>query len=148
MPGQAENSWNDGIVADFRAHGGQITEGPLKGSSMLLMTSTGAKSGLPRLAPVAYHKDGGCYVVVGSNSGRDEQPLWLANIQKNPAVSVEVGTEKFQGRARVTQGAERRRLLDERIAAIPQFGRYEQMTKRELPVLVIERVDKPGSTAG
>jgi deazaflavin-dependent oxidoreductase (nitroreductase family) len=139
MPG-TENSWNDGIMADFHAHSGQITEGRLAGARLLLMTTTGAKTGLPRTAPVGYHLDGARYVVVGSNSGRDTQPAWLANVAKNPIVTVEVGTEKFQARATITSGAERRRLLDERIAAIPQFGVYETMTKRELPVLVLERI--------
>jgi deazaflavin-dependent oxidoreductase (nitroreductase family) len=139
MPGPGENSWNDNLMADFRAHGGQITEGRLAGAKMLLMTTTGAKTGLPHTAPVGYHLDAGGYVVVGSNSGRDEQPHWLANVAKNPIVTVEVGTEKFQARARITTGVERRRLLDDRIAAIPQFGIYEKQTKRELPVIVLER---------
>ena len=63
-------------------------------------------------------------------------------------MTVELGTETFQARATITEGAERRRLLDDRIAAVPQFGVYQQMTKRELPVIALERVDKPGQTAG
>jgi hypothetical protein len=63
-------------------------------------------------------------------------------------VTVEVGTEKFQARATITEGAERRRLLDDRIAAVPQFGVYETMTKRALPVIALERLAKPGHTAG
>ncbi len=136
-----ETAWNDAIVADFRAHGGQITQGRLAGSAMLLMTSTGAKTGRPRMSPVGYHMDGDTYVIVGSNSGRDEQPQWLANVVKNPVVTVEVGTEKFRARARITEGAERRRLLDDRIARVPIFGDYEKKAKRELPVLVLERID-------
>jgi len=136
-----ETAWNDGIIADFRAHAGRITQGRLAGASMLLMTSIGARSGLPRIAPVGYHRDGAGYVVVGSNSGRDEQPAWLENVRRNPVVTVEVGTEKFPARARITEGAERRRLLDARIAAVPQFGVYEKNTKRELPVIVLTRIE-------
>jgi deazaflavin-dependent oxidoreductase (nitroreductase family) len=136
-----ETTWNESIMADFRAHGGQITQGRLKGASVLLMTSIGAKSGQPRIVPVAYHRDGGAYVVVGSNSGRADQPAWLENVRKNPVVTVEVGTEKFPAHARIAEGPERRRLLDARIAAIPQFGAYEKMTSRELPVLVLERIE-------
>ncbi len=146
MPDSRENSWNDAIVTDFRAHQGQITQGRLKGASILLMTSTGAKTGQPRLAPVAYHREGDAYVVVGSNSGQDKQPTWLANLRKNPIVTVEVGTEKFQARARITEGPERRRLMDDRIAMVPQFGEYEKMTRRELPVVVLERVGVPASS--
>jgi deazaflavin-dependent oxidoreductase (nitroreductase family) len=142
MPSTAEeSSWNDSLMADFRAHGGQITQGRLAGASMLLMTSTGARTGLPRIAPVGYHRDGAGYVVVGSNSGRPEQPAWLANVSKTPVVTVEVGTDKFQARVRITEGAERRRLLDARIAAVPQFGVYEKMVSRDLPVIVLERIE-------
>ena len=136
-----ETAWNDALIADFRAHDGQISQGRLAGAAMLVMTSTGAKTGLPRTVPLGYHRDGESYVLVGSNSGRDEQPEWLANLRKNPIVTVEVGTETFQARARVTGGSERRRLLDARIAAVPIFGDYERKAKRELPVIVLERID-------
>jgi deazaflavin-dependent oxidoreductase (nitroreductase family) len=142
------NNWNDTILADFRAHAGQITEGRLKGASLLLMTTTGAKTGRSRTAFLGYHLDGGRYIVVGSNQGRDGHPAWLANVRKNPIVIVELGTETFQARATITAGAERRRLLDDRIAAIPQFGVYEKMTRRELPVIALERIDESGQTAG
>jgi deazaflavin-dependent oxidoreductase (nitroreductase family) len=136
-----ETAWNDALIADFRANGGKITQGRLAGAQMLVMTSTGARTGLPRTVPLGYHRDGESYVLVGSNSGREEQPAWLANLGKNPNVTVEVGTEKFQARARVTTGSERRRLLDARIAAVPIFGDYERKAKRELPVIVLERID-------
>jgi len=136
-----ETAWNDAVVADFRAHDGRITQGPLAGAVMLIMTSTGAKTGLPRTVPLGYHRDGERYVLVGSNNGRDEQPEWLANLRKNPIVTLEVGTETFQARATVTGGSERRRLLDARIAAVPIFGDYERKAKRELPVIVLERID-------
>ncbi|MFI5259617.1 MAG: nitroreductase/quinone reductase family protein [Candidatus Limnocylindrales bacterium] len=136
-----ETAWNDAVVADFRAHDGRITQGRLAGAVMLIMTSTGAKTGLPRTVPLGYHRDGERYVLVGSNNGRDEQPEWLANLRKNPITTVEVGTETFQARATVTDGSERRRLLDARIAAVPIFGDYERKAKRELPVIVLERID-------
>ena len=136
-----ETTWNDAVVADFRAHDGRITQRRLAGATMLIMTSTGAKTGLPRTVPLGYHRDGESYILVGSNNGRDEQPEWLANLRKNPIVTVEVGTETFQARATVTGGSERRRLLDARIAAVPIFGDYERKAKRELPVIVLERID-------
>jgi deazaflavin-dependent oxidoreductase (nitroreductase family) len=136
-----ETTWNDAVVADFRAHDGRITQGRLAGATMLIMTSTGAKTGLPRTVPLGYHRDGESYILVGSNNGRDEQPEWLANLRQNPVVTIEVGTETFQARATVTDGPERRRLLDARIAAVPIFGDYERKAKRELPVIVLERID-------
>ena len=135
-----EIAWNAGTIADFRAHEGRITAGPLAGSNLLLLTSTGVRSGKPRTAPLGYTRDGDRYVVVGSNSGRDQQAEWIANIAADPIVTVEVGTEMFQARAEITRDAERRRLLDAHIAAIPIFGRYETMTDRELPVVALERL--------
>lgn len=141
MPIQAaEAAWNESMMADFRSHGGQITQGPLTGASLLLMTSTGAKSGQARTTPLGYTRDGERYVVIGSNSGRDDQPAWLTNVKANPIVTLEVGSERFQARATVTEGAERRRLLDAHIAAIPAFGDYERMTSREIPAVVLERI--------
>jgi len=142
---EQEATWNQAMIADFRAHGGQITQGPLTGSALLLMTSTGAKSGLPRTTPIGYTRDGERYVLVGSNSGRDEQPAWVANVRANPVVEVEVGTETFGATAIIAEGSERRRLLDAHIAAIPIFGRYEQMTTRQLPVIVLSRIDGSGA---
>jgi deazaflavin-dependent oxidoreductase (nitroreductase family) len=135
-----ETSWNASIIGDFRAHGGAITSGPLAGSNLLLMTSTGARSGQPHVAPLGYTRDGDRYVVVGSNSGRPQNPEWLWNIQANPSVTVDVGTASFGAIATITTGAERRRLLDAHIAAIPIFSRYESMAGRELPVVTLERL--------
>ena len=138
-----DGGWNAIIISDFRAHEGRITEGRLAGSNLLLMTTAGARSGKPSTVPVGYTRDGSRYVIVGSNSGKDRQPAWLANIRANPVVTVEVGTERFRARAVVADGAERRRLLDAHIAAIPIFARYETMTVRELPVVVLERIGEP-----
>jgi deazaflavin-dependent oxidoreductase (nitroreductase family) len=143
MPDQAVNSWNDAIVEDFRAHGGKITQGRIAGANLLLLTTIGARSGLPRVAPLGYDRAGESLVVVGSNAGRDSDPVWVANVRKNPNVTVEVGTEKFRARARITEGDERRRLLDVRIAAVPQFGEYQKATSRELPVVVLEPIEEP-----
>ncbi len=138
-------AWNGAMIADFRANRGQITQGRLAGAAMLLMTSTGARTGLPRTAPLGYTRDGDRYVVVGSNNGRDTHPSWLANITTDPIVTVEVGAEAFRARATVTQGSERRRLLDAHISAVPRFADYERMTSRELPVIVLDRIDGAGT---
>ncbi len=143
MPIQpAEIAWNDATIKDFREHGGRITEGPLAGGSLLLLATLGARSGHPRTSPVGYTRDGDRYVIVGSNSGGPRNSAWLYNLQANPVATVEVGEETFQVRATVTAGAERRRLLDAHIAAIPAFGQYERMTTRELPVVTLERIDQ------
>ena len=143
-----EAAWNEKLIADFHAHDGQITLGRLAGASLLVMTCVGSKTGLSRTCPLGYHRDGNSYVIVGSNFGLPKPPEWVANVAKNPIVTIEVGTEKFQARARVTDGAERRRLLDDRIAAVPIFGDYERKSGRELPVVVLDRIDEPGVTPG
>jgi deazaflavin-dependent oxidoreductase (nitroreductase family) len=137
----AEIAWNSSTIKDFREHGGRITEGPLTGHSLLLLTTTGAKSGRLYTAPLGYSRDGDRYVVVGSNSGGPNQSAWLYNVKADPMVTVEVGAETFPARATITDGQERRRLLDGHIAAIPIFARYEQMTDRELPVITLDRLD-------
>src|SRR6478736_3521493 len=139
-PTSDEAAWNERIIADFHEHAGQITQGRLAGADLLLMTSIGASSGEPRIAPLGYTRDGDRYVVVGSNSGLPRQPAWLANIRANPTVSVEVGVETFQGRATITTGAERQRLWAAHVAAIPHFATYETMVERELQVVTIEPV--------
>ena len=138
MADAQELGWNQAIIDDFHAHGGEITLGRLAGSQLLLMTTVGAHTGEKRTVPLGYDRDGDDYIVVGSNSGKAEQASWLANIAANPIVTVEVGTTTFQGRAVATSGADRRRLLDARIARVPIFGDYEQKAApRLLPVVRI-----------
>ena len=135
-----ELSWNDAMIADFRAHDGRITEGRLAGANLLLMTSIGAKTGQPRTIPLGYSRDGDRYVVVGSNSGFPTQPQWLTNIAADPIVKVEVGTEVFHATATVSHDEERQRLWQIHVAAIPYFATYENMTERQLPVVSLERL--------
>jgi len=132
-----ERAWNVSLAAELRANEGKVTRGPLAGSDLLLLTTMGAKSGEPRISPLGYSRDGDRYVVVGSNSGRDWSPAWVANIMANPEVSVEIGAASFKARATIESGAERRRLLDNHIAKIPIFARYETMTDRPLPVVTL-----------
>ncbi len=135
----SEVDWNETHLADFRAHDGEITQGPLKGANVLLLTTTGARSGEPRVTPLGYTSDADRWVVVGSNSGHAHDPAWVANIRADPHVVVEVGTETFPALARITSGAERERLWAAHKAALPVFARYETMTHRELPVIALER---------
>jgi deazaflavin-dependent oxidoreductase (nitroreductase family) len=135
-----ELSWNDAIIADLRAHEGRITEGRLAGANLLLMTSTGAKTGQPRTTPLGYSRDGDRYVVVGSNSGFPTQPVWLTNIAAEPIVKVEVGMEAFRARATVSHDDERERLWQIHVTAIPYFATYEKMTERQLQVVSLERL--------
>jgi len=89
---ERELSGNAAMTAGFRANRGEIVEGRLAGARLLLLTTTGAKTGQPRTAPLGYTRDGDRYVVVGSNSGGPEHATWYGNIQADPNVIVEVGT--------------------------------------------------------
>jgi deazaflavin-dependent oxidoreductase (nitroreductase family) len=128
------------LIADFRAHGGQVTSGPFAGRPVLLLTTTGAKSGQPRLAPLVYSRDDDDYIVVASKGGAPSHPAWYHNLLANPVVTVEAAGETFEARARVTEGAERDRLFAERAATSPNFAEYQKKTTRVIPVVVLERL--------
>lgn len=131
-------AWNEMTMADVRANNGKVTQGPMAGAELLILTTTGAKSGLPRSRPLAFIRDGDAYVIVGSNGGQELPPSWLENIQKDPAVTIEVGGQTLKATAEVTQGDERRRLFDAVIAVMPGFAEYEKnVTSREIPVVRI-----------
>jgi len=142
MPTKEETlAWNEAAIADHRANAGVQTQGPLAGASLLLLTTTGAKSGEKRTQPLGFIQEGDVYVVVGSNWGQETHPAWVANIRKDPNVTAEVGTETFAAIAEVTTGDERRRLFDAVIAAMPPFAEYEKTVKtREIPVVKLTRV--------
>lgn len=130
----------EALIADFRANGGQVTSGPFAGRPVLLLTTTGAQSGEPRLAPLVYSRDGDHYVIVASKGGAPTHPAWYHNLVAHPVVTVEVGGEAFEARARVTEGAERHRLFAQRIATSPNFADYQRRTARVIPVVVLERI--------
>jgi deazaflavin-dependent oxidoreductase (nitroreductase family) len=139
-PRAAFTAMTTALIADFRAHGGQVTGGPFAGRPVLLLTTKGARSGQPRLAPLVYSRDGDHFVIVASKGGAPTHPAWYHNLLANPVVTVEVGGETFEALARVTEGAERDRLFAERAATSPNFAEYQKKTTRVIPVVVLERL--------
>lgn len=135
----AQSEFNLKIIEEFRANGGE-TFGPFKGRPLLLLTTTGAKSGDERTTPLVYSKDGDRLVIIASMGGAPKHPAWYLNLVTNPEVTVEVGTEKFVAKARVAEGAERERLYAQQAAAMPAFNEYAQKTTRVIPVVVLERL--------
>jgi len=131
--------FNEGVIDDFRTHHGQITKGPFTGRSLLLLTTRGAKSGRERTNPLAYSRDGDNYVVIASKGGGPTHPDWYLNLRANPAVTVELGPERFEANATTAKGPERRRLYDAHAERMPAFKEYERKTSREIPVVVLER---------
>lgn len=132
------NEFKQRIIEEFRANGGNVG-GMFPNSPMLLLTTTGAKSGEARTMPLVYTTDEQQIIVIASNGGSDRHPAWYHNIRANPLVTIEVGTERFQARAEVATGDERTRLIAQQAALIPGFAEYQRNTTREIPAVVLER---------
>jgi len=134
------SDWNKAIIEEFHANEGKVG-GPFEGAPLLLLHTTGAKSGEERITPLMYLADDDRYVVFASKGGHDYHPHWMLNIEANSAVELEVGTERFAAKAEVLRdGAERDKLYAEQVARFPQFGEYEEKAARTIPVVVIERL--------
>ena len=132
------SDWNQKIIDEFRANAGNVG-GPFEGRSMLLLHTTGAKSGEPRVHPLVFQPDGDRWVIFASYAGAPKHPAWFHNLEADPAVEIEVGTDTVPVRATVAEGDERERLWSKQKADIPTFADYEQRTTREIPVIVLER---------
>ena len=110
-------------------------------SPLLVLTTTGAKSGQPRTHPVVYTTDGDRLVVIASKGGAPTNPAWYHNVRANPEATVELGGERFRVRATIPEGDERDRLFNQMAAKMPGFADYQRNTTRRLPVVVLERLD-------
>ncbi len=131
------NEFNRKLIEEFRANGGKVG-GMFAGAPLLLLTTTGAKTGQPRVAPLAYTTANGRLVVIASKGGAPTHPDWFHNLRANPEVMVELGTETFPARATIPESAERKRLFDQMAAQMPGFAEYQRNTTRQLPVIVLE----------
>jgi deazaflavin-dependent oxidoreductase (nitroreductase family) len=132
------NDFNQAIIAEFRAHGGKVG-GPFEGAPLLLLSTTGAKSGERRTTPVMYLPDGERMVIFASKAGAPTNPAWYHNLLANPTATVEVGTETLEVDASVTSGEERERLFNRQAELYPQFADYARKTTREIPVVALQR---------
>ena len=104
---------------------------------MLLLTTTGRRSGKRRTTPLGYFADEGRYVIVGSNAGFNYHPAWYHNIKANPRVTIQVKDKALNATAEVAEPAERQRLWDKLMTIAPLYGGYEKQTKREIPLVVL-----------
>ena len=133
------NDFNRTIIEEFRANGGKVG-GMFAGAPMLLLTTTGAKSGKQRTAPLVHTTDGDRIVVIASKAGAPTHPDWYHNLVANPSVTVELGGETFQARATaLPSGPERDRLYAAQAALMPNFAEYETKTTRKIPIVTLER---------
>src|SRR5690242_12554348 len=134
--------WNQNIIDEFRANNGKVG-GYFAGANMLLLHTTGAKTGQARTNPLVYVTDGDHLVIIASKGGADSNPDWYYNVLANPIVTVELGNEQFQAHATpVTEEPERSRLYAKMVEHRPSFAEYEQKTSRKIPAIILERVSE------
>jgi deazaflavin-dependent oxidoreductase (nitroreductase family) len=132
---------NKNIIEEFRTNEGRVG-GMFEGAPLLLLHTTGRRSGDERVNPLMYLPDGDRWVIFASKGGHIAHPHWLHNVEANPDATIEVGVETIPVKARVLrEGPERDELFARQVATYPQFGEYEKKTKghRTIPVIVLER---------
>jgi deazaflavin-dependent oxidoreductase (nitroreductase family) len=111
-----------------------------QGTQTLLLTTTGRKSGEPRTTPLIYAPGDDAYMIVASKGGSDEAPAWYLNLAENPMVEVQVKGDRFKARARTASAEEKPAMWQAMVAEWPAYDEYQRNTKREIPVVVLERV--------
>jgi deazaflavin-dependent oxidoreductase (nitroreductase family) len=129
------NAFNQTVIKEFRANRGEISSGPLAGRHVMLLTTTGAKSGKESTVVLGFGKDGDRYVIIAAANGAPNHPAWYHNLQARPIATVEIGPDKFKARARTARPEERDKLKP----AVPYIEQQQTLTKREIPIVVLER---------
>ncbi|MGC9501364.1 nitroreductase/quinone reductase family protein [Streptomyces sp. WG7] len=136
-------SFNQSVIDEFRANAGKVG-GPFEGGDLLLLTTTGARSGASRTTPLGYVRHGDTLLVVASNLGAPRHPGWYHNLLARPVVRVEVGDRSFEALAVPAEGDRRDELFAHVVRAAPGYGDYQAGTERLLPVVVLERAEPDG----
>ena len=134
-------TWNDrnkAVIEEFRAHEGQVQGW----GSLILLTTTGAKTGQQRIIPLMRVDEGDRVIAVASKGGYPKHPEWYFNVLAHPEVTVEVGSEKFATTARILTGQERERAFARAVEVFPNYAEYQKKTDREIPVIALERPTK------
>jgi deazaflavin-dependent oxidoreductase (nitroreductase family) len=121
----------------YRWSGGRIG-GTLQGLAVLLLNTTGRKSGQPRTNALMYLPNGASYVVIASFVGEPRHPAWLLNLRASPDAEIQVRSTRIPVRAREAAGAERERLWSEVVSRVPDYAEYQSRTDRKIPVVILE----------
>jgi proline iminopeptidase len=137
---EAESLFGEDHVRRYRETGGAVGHMWREGSTILLLTTTGRKTGEKRTTPLIYAQDESRYVIVASKGGAPEHPGWYQNLVKTPEVEVQVKSDVFRARARTVSGAERERLWQTANRVWPHYDEYANRTPRQIPVVVLERI--------
>ena len=130
--------FNTTVINDFRANDGKVG-GPFDGAPMLLLHTTGAKSGAARIHPMMYLEHDDRLFVFASKAGADTNPAWYVNAVAHPEVTVELGSETFSATAKPLVGADRDHIYAVQAGAFPNFAEYQAKTSRVIPVLELIR---------
>lgn len=136
---EAEQLFGEEHVRRYRETGGEVGHIWRRGSKILLLTTTGRKTGERRTTPLIYESDGDRYVIVASKGGAPEHPDWYRNLVAEPQVELQVRSEAFPARASTATGEERERLWELAARQWPDYDAYQERTGREIPVVVLER---------
>lgn len=123
----------------YRVSGGRVGFHLPGGMEMLLLTTTGRRSGEPRTTPLLFVRDGERFAVMASNAGDDRDPAWWLNLRARPLARVQIGRESFAARGRRAEGAEGAALFEKLVAAHEPFRNYRKRTSRQIPIVVLER---------
>jgi deazaflavin-dependent oxidoreductase (nitroreductase family) len=126
-------------VRSYRETGGELGHDWKEGTSVLLLTTVGRRSGEPRTTPLIYGTSGEDYVIVASNGGSDDPPGWFANLEARPDVELQVLDDTFTAHARTATAGERPALWEEMLRHWPHYAEYQESTGREIPVVLLER---------
>lgn len=137
---EAESLFGDEHVRRYRETGGAVGHIWREGSTILLLTTIGRKSGEKRTSPLIYAQDGDRYVIIASKGGAPEHPGWYENLDKTPEVELQVKDQVFRARARTVTGEERQQLWRKACQVWPHYDEYAKRTSREIPVVVLERI--------
>jgi deazaflavin-dependent oxidoreductase (nitroreductase family) len=136
---EAETLFGEKHVQRYHETGGEVGHRWKRGSKILLLTTTGRKTGEPRTTPLIYEEDGDRLVIVASKGAAPAHPGWYLNLHKDPDVEVQVLDDVFPARARTAEGEERERLWQLVNQQWPDYDNYQTKTDREIPVVVLER---------
>ena len=131
-------AFNSNVADEFRANGGKVG-GPFAGHNLLLLTTTGAKSGQPRLSPLAYRTVDGKLLIIAGYGGADINPAWVHNLRANPAAHIEIGAESFDAVARELPPAERDEIIPKITQIAPIFAEYQAKTSRVIPIFHLQK---------
>ncbi|QLL06948.1 nitroreductase family deazaflavin-dependent oxidoreductase [Mycobacterium vicinigordonae] len=135
-----QRAFNQGVIDEFRANNGKVG-GPFAGQKLLLLTTQGAKSGLPRLVPLSYLTIDGAMILVGSLAGADVDPAWAHNLRAHPRAQVDLGTQSYDVLARELPRAERDATFPKVTAMEPIYADYQARTTRPIPLFELRPAD-------